>query len=235
MSKDKILILNGMSYGAAVKGLGQLCYSAEAFLRDPDDYKLVMFTGGEDVDPSLYGHTSPRKMCHYNRNRDDAEIKVFETALKNNIRMTGICRGSQLLNVLSGGVMMHHVEKHAGMSHSMVCGDTGNTVMVTSSHHQMSVPSDKGVIIGWSEHRRSSVYLGNEDIDQDYTGKEVEAICYPENGILAVQYHPEWMDENSDGYKWYYNAVKDLLTMDMRDIVVKYTSFENNQTMSAGS
>ena len=219
---NKILILNGKSYGRAVEGLGELCYDRNEFLNNPKQFKLVMFTGGEDISPSMYGHTSPNRMCHYNSRRDIDETEIFTIALQHNIKMTGICRGSQLLNVLSGGVMMHHITNH-GNYHGMICGDTGDRVLVSSTHHQMSMPSEDGFVVGWSNERRSTVYIGDGDEKVTYEGPEVEAICYPQNGIFAVQYHPEYMEVDTAGYQWYHRAVDDLLEMNTEDFVNKYT------------
>ena len=219
---NKILILNGNSYGRAVEGLGELCFNKEEFFRSPHKFKLVMFTGGEDIAPALYGHTSPKNLCYYNSRRDIEETEVFSLALQRGIKMTGICRGSQLLNVLSGGVMMHDITKH-GSYHDMVCGDSGEIALVSSTHHQMSIPSEDGFVVGWSHERRSTAYIGDKDEEIHYDGPEVEAICYPNNGIFAVQYHPEYMDRDSEGYRWYYNGVKDLMEMKTKDFVSKYT------------
>ena len=128
---------------------------------------------------------------------------------------------SSSMNVLSGGTLMHHIENH-NISHTMTCGSDEKPFKVTSSHHQMCVPSPEGIVLGWSTESRSSIYLGDEDKQEDYQGKEVEAICYPKNSIFAVQYHPEWMSEESEAYLWYHEAVQDLLSMRIDEFVRKY-------------
>ena len=76
---DKILVLNGNSYGAALEGLGVLSFDKKEFMSKPDDFKLVQFTGGEDVSPSFYGDTSPKGLCHNSMHRDIEEKETTHT------------------------------------------------------------------------------------------------------------------------------------------------------------
>lgn len=55
------------------------------------DADIVLFTGGEDVDPSFYGE-KPLSCTYYNTARDEAEKIVFNKCTKNQL-VIGICRG----------------------------------------------------------------------------------------------------------------------------------------------
>ncbi len=72
---------------------------------------LVCFTGGEDVNPSLYGHEK-HPTTYFSIFRDTKERSYFEKALDMGIPMVGICRGGQFLNVMSGGEMYQDVSTH---------------------------------------------------------------------------------------------------------------------------
>ncbi len=218
---NKILVLNGAGYANAVRGCGEISLSKEDFLKNPDQYKLILFTGGEDVNPAFYGHTSPERLCGYNSKRDIEEKKVFDLALANNIPMTGICRGAQFLNAMSGGTMMHHITNHGGKNHYITT--KSNTEMhVTSTHHQMCVVSDDGFVVGYAKNNMSEVYCGDKDLRIDYVGPEVEAIYYPKTKVFAVQYHPEYMPVDSDGYTWFQEGVLDILTLTEQEFIKKY-------------
>jgi len=218
---NKILVANGTSYAPAVKGLGAIDTSIERFLSHPEEYKLVLFTGGEDVSPELYNHTSPNNMCFNNPLRDEIEAAIFSVASVFNIPMTGICRGSQFLNVMCGGTLMHDIQNHTG-AHLMATNTHSKPFSVTSTHHQMCVPGEGGYIIGWSPTKLSDTYVGDKDEEVDYKGPEVEAITYPEQKVFAVQYHPEYMSEDGDGYKWFNKGVYDLMTLSPEAFKKKY-------------
>ncbi len=221
----RILITNDMiSYGEPIGDLGVLNTSHEHFKTNPEHYKLVLFTGGEDVDPKIYGDTSPKGICQYNSNRDIEEAYIFRIARVNNIKMVGICRGAQFLTVMTGGKLMHHITLHAGgRYHEIVCAsDTKKVIRVNSLHHQMCLPSKGNYVVGWTPERLSTTYIGRNDEETKYPGPEVEAIIFPSIKSFAVQYHPEMMAPGSDGWMYFHDAVKDLLEMSMDEFVKKY-------------
>ncbi len=66
----------------------------------------LLLTGGDDVDPRLYGgetHPHP-KIGAINPMRDEFEMALTLAALELDIPILGgICRGAQILNVAAGG------------------------------------------------------------------------------------------------------------------------------------
>jgi len=219
--------MNGRGYERAIEGLGDFTHSIQEFMETPDLFKLVMFTGGEDVGPELYGHTSPNHLCGYRKQRDAEEKEVFDLALSFSIPMVGICRGSQFLNVMSGGTMIHHLDGHGG-NHMMRTNDN-SLIEVTSTHHQMSKPSADGYVLAWSEDKQSHSYYGDKDALEDYQGPEVEAHYYPGTKVFAVQYHPEYMQKHSEGYIWFRDGVLDLMTLNKAAFKAKYVLEEGNK------
>ena len=226
----KILVVDGYgSYCDLMASFGDVTTNTHDFLSNPDKYALVLFTGGEDICPAFYGHSSPLNMCRYNIARDLEEEKIFLKALEYNIPMTGICRGSQLLNVMCGGVMMHHIKGHGGSDHTIETS-TGHNFKVTSTHHQMCVPTPDAFILGWSDKRLSDCYFGDNDLLMPYDGQEVEAIYYSEKKVFAVQYHPEFMSRESDGSKWFKKGVLDLITLTEGAFKAKYVNTSASMT-----
>ena len=65
-----------------------------------EEANVVLFTGGEDVTPSLYGcKKHPRTYC--NKVRDEEEKKIFEQIKKDQL-VLGICRGLTMAHVKQG-------------------------------------------------------------------------------------------------------------------------------------
>lgn len=221
---DRILILRGWGYGHAVSGLGRLTANVRKFMKKPKAFKLVLFTGGEDVDPSFYGDTSPLGVCRYNTTRDRFEQIIFKQALKHGIKMAGICRGLQFLSVMDGGKLVHHLDNHAGVYHGMECLKDNITRKVNSLHHQMVIPSKDSIVVGWSKYKLSGRYFGDGDRKIKLKKPEVEATIMPNILACGVQWHPEMMAEYLEGYKFFREMVKDLLEMDMKDFVEEYTT-----------
>lgn len=57
-----------------------------------EEANLVLFTGGEDVTPSLYGDKA-HPMTFNNAARDDFEAMIMAEARSRKIPLVGICRG----------------------------------------------------------------------------------------------------------------------------------------------
>lgn len=188
---------------------GEVTHDASILFEDPGSIKLVCFTGGEDVSPELYGHKNLGS--HNSKTRDEKEVLIFEMAKKHRIPMTGICRGSQFLNVMCGGTMVQHLKASHGGGHHQCETIDGKEFEVTSSHHQMIVPGEGGEVLA---HARIRVSPGNcaydgelpdSVIEEDDDGRYVrvtEAIAYPEHRIFAVQHHPEWQGIDEEAPQW---------------------------------
>jgi GMP synthase-like glutamine amidotransferase len=219
---NRILVLNGPGYREPVEGLGDVTTKSAEFIANPHEFKLILFTGGEDVTPILYGDTSPRGICYCSEERDRFEISIYEKARNHNIKMTGICRGVQFLNVMAGGRMMHNVTNHAGANHLMKTA-MGQEILVNSYHHQMILPPTGAKVIGWSAENLSRSYIGNADLPVDYHGKENEAVIFPKIKAFGVQYHPEVMERNSEGFVFYRRMIIDALDLPWEKFILTYT------------
>lgn len=217
----KILVPLDIGYGRAVEGLGDITSDVTDFFKNPKKYKLVLFTGGADVSPEIYGETSPRDVCGSEMRRDLFEAQIFDLARKLGIKMTGICRGSQFINVMSGGRMMHHLEGHAGGRHEIETSK-GEVFVANSLHHQMIIPPEDGHMIGWAKEPLSPIYIGDKDELAEWDRPETEIVLIPRTLCCGAQWHPEMMATGTEGYRYYYQLVRKFLEMDIKDFTDEY-------------
>lgn len=192
------------NYTVFVHGPGALAYQ-HMFLKqglkgtsDIDKADIICFTGGEDVNPSLYGESvaefQGQPISFFNSARDDKDAFVYGyTAGK--VRV-GICRGGQFLNVMNGGKMWQHVNGHAGRGqHNLVDKITGQVVKVTSTHHQMMRPHASGIVLATARESSYKVAANEEWHIEHAQGRDeyddVEAIWYEDSKSLCFQPHPE--------------------------------------------
>jgi putative glutamine amidotransferase len=73
-----------------------------------DSLDAVVFTGGSDVDPALYGERA-HPMTYVKPERDAAELVLLRAALTTDLPVLGICRGAQLIAVAAGGRLHQHL------------------------------------------------------------------------------------------------------------------------------
>jgi gamma-glutamyl-gamma-aminobutyrate hydrolase PuuD len=211
-------------YGRFWSNLGQIVKPYALFLKDPENFDLVCFTGGEDVSPELYGHENLASGC--SPERDSHEARFFEIAMDHGIPMTGICRGAQFLNVMLGGTMVQHLKRSHGAGRHMCQANNGEEFLITSAHHQMIVPARTGKILAWADTRleiKDLAYAGPiEDLspvlDEDGSVKVVEAIAYPEEKVFGIQGHPEWLGLDEAGPQWVLQKIREICFGEQKDM-----------------
>ena len=160
----------------------------------------IVFTGGADVTPDLYGEAAHERT--YTRPaRDTSEMMLLRAALERDLPLLAICRGMQLMSVAYGGRLYQHLpdvlahENHrpaAGYgSHdvrfapgSACAAILGDRATVNSLHHQGVASAGGLVATGWA-------------VGDEVDGVElVEAVEDPSKQFaIGVQWHPE---ETSD-------------------------------------
>jgi len=168
-------------------------YDVSLLRHNPKSISLVVFTGGSDVLPELYGENIGRRTS-VDWRRDIYESKIFDQVLENKIPMVGICRGSQFLCVKAGGKICQDVIGHTRNHH--IRTSDGRLIECNSSHHQMMLPPENSIVLAWAEPRLSEGHYWNGDDECIEVEKEYEVVYYPEINALGIQGHPEYLNKN---------------------------------------
>jgi len=160
----------------------------------PDAVEGVIIGGGDDIEPEHYGLTGDAGAT-YDKERDDLEIDILRRALRSNIPIMGICRGSQLINVVLGGGLFQDIRPQRKMTPNK------NSIFPIKV---ASVKSDSLLykILGRTEVKINSLH--NQAVDRIADGLKasahdadgfVQAIECDDNSryIVGVQWHPEYM------------------------------------------
>lgn len=178
---------------------------------------IVLFTGGEDVYPGHYGEDIG-KHTNFNITRDKFEIQAFDEARKYNKFILGICRGSQILTVLSGGGLVQHVTGHAnGKMHKIHLMNEDVDIDITSTHHQMMWPfwlnKDQYQILAKSTIDLSNTYLNGDNFEKSLPDNFVESeiVYYKDTNCLCIQGHPEYMPKDSSAVRYINVLIREYL------------------------
>lgn len=162
----------------------------------------VLFGGGADIHPFLYGQKNTASQC--NIARDLWEVYVYNQCVHYGIPMLGICRGHQFLAAMHGGKLIQDIGTEFGraaqrIKHGIVLHNASpdfvemwrdspmGDLQVNSYHHQAvdanTLPTTATVLATDSEHPRI-----------------VEAALWRQHDYVSafsVQSHPEdfaWFD-----------------------------------------
>lgn len=157
----------------------------------------IIFSGGGDIDPLLFGEEAIKENGQICPLRDTFEIELCKIALKQNVPLLGICRGIQILCAASEGSIYQDLSQQGSCNkhmqqaprfypthtikinpstklHSILQCDTLN---VNSFHHQSVKKPGKTFQI--SAVTPDGIIESIEHIKNDYA--------------IGVQWHPESM------------------------------------------
>lgn len=210
------LILGYVPFGTGQHKPFDQVYQRARRIRSMDDVAgcdAVVIWGGEDISPSIYGEKASKYTWAENEPsyRDVIEMDLFKTAYNLGIPIIGVCRGAQLACAMSGGKLVQHVDNH-GRSHEITT-DKGEKLITSSVHHQMMYPfTTEHKLIAWSSEKRSKQYQGGEGPIEDMNNQvEPEIVYFPKTRALAIQGHPEFMDEQDEFVKYCNDLVREYL------------------------
>lgn len=168
--------------------------------------KGLLLVEGEDIDPAHY-NAVPEDLQHTGKThplKDQIEITLLRHALTRKLPILGICRGSQLLNVVCGGTLYGDVQK-----------EKNSPLHHIDFHHYDSYRHPVNIVAGsrlekWydrtSLHVNSYHHQGVRDLARRFRPMAfaedglVEAYCDPRSRfVVGLQFHPERMKEEAAG------------------------------------
>jgi putative glutamine amidotransferase len=155
----------------------------------------IVFSGGSDLDPELYGAEAHAETTGTRPERDRGELALLEGALARDMPVLAVCRGFQVLNVARGGDLVQHLPEVVGSEqHREVRGEfsdhgvriegesrlgsvLGDAAPVKSHHHQGVGRVGAGLReVAWAD---DGTVEGLEDPSQRFA---VGVLWHPEAG-----------------------------------------------------
>jgi putative glutamine amidotransferase len=153
----------------------------------------LIFSGGSDLDPALYGEEAHAETLGVVRERDDFELSLMRVALERDVPVLAICRGSQVLNVARGGSLEQHVPDRVGTNvHKVTPGVfADHRVEVVEGTQLASILGDRGEVKSHHHQGFGSLGTGLRESARAPDGT-VEALEDPSRRFtLGVLWHPE--------------------------------------------
>jgi putative glutamine amidotransferase len=153
----------------------------------------LIFPGGPDIPPSLYGSPPEANSSGERLARDVAEVVLMSAALERELPLLGICRGAELLNVVRGGTLVEQLP------------DSGPLVRHSEGPGQFSVHSvriEAGSLV-WTRMGEKADVASHHHQGPQKLGKSLWAVAWSEDGLVeavedlaarftvGVMWHPE--------------------------------------------
>lgn len=157
----------------------------------------LVLTGGEDVDPALYGEEPIPQLGIVNRPRDRTELAVLKLALERELPVLAICRGCQLLNVCLGGTLYQDLptqRPETVLAHMQAETWERRThrVRIRRDSRLGQIVGSEDLLINSFHHqgiKKVAEQLEVVAVAEDGIVEAVEAPDYP--WLIGVQWHPE--------------------------------------------
>lgn len=179
----------------------------------------LLLSGGEDVEPSLYGQPRSEHCGISNIDRDRTEIALVKAARERRLPLLAICRGPQLLNVALGGTLIQDIPAE-------VPNALGHEMREDRAARVHDVTIDEGSLIGEAigATRITVNSLHHQSVRDVAPGLKVTARApdgiveglESESGdwwVMAVQWHPEEMNDSPEPWdRGLFKAFADKLT-----------------------
>jgi putative glutamine amidotransferase len=170
------------------------------------DMSGLLIVEGEDVEPKRYQATAAnhRYVEQIHPLKDEIEIRLIRTALRRKLPIFGICRGSQLLNVVCGGTLFGDVPKEKKSKLKHIDYDQYDT-----HRHSVAIIPDTP-LHKWYGRSELSVtsyhHQGVRDLAPRFTPMAhsedglIEGYYDPKSDfVVGLQFHPERMPEEPAG------------------------------------
>ncbi|MBN4049049.1 gamma-glutamyl-gamma-aminobutyrate hydrolase family protein [archaeon AH-315-M20] len=138
--------------------------------------KGIILSGGNDVNPQLYG--GKLKNEDFSEQRDNTEKKLIEIALERKLPLLGNCRGAHFINVFFKGSLIQNVKAKTGFDH-------------VGTPHKVKITDEKVTeFFNKKEFEVNSYH--NQGIMKDTLSSELKEFAISEDGIVEGFYHPKY-------------------------------------------
>ena len=169
-----------------------------------DRFDGLVLSGGGDVDPSRYGGHLHDSMYGIDFDRDEFEIELVRIAAARRFPTLAICRGLQVVNVALGGTLIEDIPTQIGFTDHTVIG---HQVFNGHQHVRLEPGSLVAKVVDALDLEVNSIHhqavrdlapglraVGRAD-DGVIEAIEHEDATWP---LLAVQWHPEYLEDAED-------------------------------------
>ena len=160
----------------------------------------ILFSGGGDVDPIIFGERATDKLGAVTPRRDDFELALAKYVIEKTEKpVLGICRGIQVLNVAMGGTLHIDLPSDGKLCHSLTMyprNVRSHEISVQPGTRLEQVMGLQGKVNSFHHQAIKDIAEGLQVTAVSADDSVIEAVEAPgDRYILGVQWHPEELVE----------------------------------------
>ena len=165
----------------------------------------LLLSGGNDVDPMIFGESPTTGLGSVSPKRDRLEMHIVTEAYRRKMPILAICRGIQSLNVALGGTLYqdlpsqyHAPDQQSPLLHAQTAHERypSHKVTVTPDTPLFAIYQEHELAVNSFHHQAVKAVAPPLRVCARATDGVVEAVYDPDKPfVLGVQWHPERMKE----------------------------------------
>lgn len=168
----------------------------ECTWKEAVDFLGLVLPGGGDISPVLLGQDNQGSV-QIDETLDCVQFKILEEFCKAKKPILGICKGLQVINVYFGGTIQQHLP--TAHMHKYRNGDQYHMTIAVQDSVLEQIYGLRFPVN--SAHHQGIGKLGKDlEAIQFAEDQVIEGIIHKKLPIIAVQWHPERMQEKKDEY-----------------------------------
>lgn len=163
----------------------------------------ILFTGGDDLDPALYGEEWHPKAVRLSAARQNFELALLSEVERRRMPVLGVCLGSQVMNIHRGGSLhqfLPDVPRANAIEHRRLDREWPKHAVRLDTSSQIGRAIGKGEILANTYHKQAVNRLGRGlrviATAPDGVIEGLEDPTFPL--FVAVQWHPERLNTEED-------------------------------------
>lgn len=162
----------------------------------------LILSGGQDLDPHLYGQEPLPKIGEIWPARDHFDILLLKLAEEKGLPVLGICRGAQIINVAHGGSLYQDLAYRQELTYKHMQGHTPSLpthgMQVVKGSHLAKILGKTSFMVN-SFHHQLIKKVAPDLIESAAAPDGVpEGIENQAGTVIGVQWHPEMLHANRD-------------------------------------
>lgn len=168
-----------------------------------DQFDGILFIGGDDLDPSLWGEEWHPNAVHIDPQRQNFELALLAEVEKRHMPTLGICLGCQLLNVYRGGSLhqfLPDLPRDSAIEHRKLDRELPAHAIRVQGDSQIGKAIGKTELEANTYHKQAANKMGRGlRVVATSPDGVIEAFEDPNFPLFAaVQWHPERLNDRAE-------------------------------------
>ncbi len=177
-----------------------------------DTFDALLVPGGVDIAPQFFGEEPRDTVTCVDRELDCFELELIRRTAETGKPIFAICRGLQVVNVAFGGTLFQDIPSQCPEAH----GHYQKTASRSEEYHTVRLEAGTALekIFGTEELLTNSYHhQAIKDLAPGFiisaraTDGIIEGIENEAGSVIAVQWHPECMEERHPVFRRFFTAL----------------------------